>query len=81
MSGSRAWPLGCQRPYKLTFLCLCRYYGLSVWFPDVIKHLQPNVLKNTNDPRVTFSDFTINFTMANQINIGMEYENGRSRNF
>uniref|UniRef100_A0A8D1FNZ9 Synaptic vesicle glycoprotein 2C n=1 Tax=Sus scrofa TaxID=9823 RepID=A0A8D1FNZ9_PIG len=53
------------------------YYGLSVWFPDVIKHLQPNVLKNTNDPRVTFSDFTINFTMANQINIGMEYENGR----
>ena len=32
--------------YKLTFLCLCRYYGLSVWLPDVIKHLQSNVLKN-----------------------------------
>lgn len=21
-------------------LCVCSYYGLSVWFPDMIKHLQ-----------------------------------------
>jgi len=67
--------------YKLTFLCLCRYYGLSVWFPDVIKHLQSNVLKNVDEPKVKFSNATINFTMANQIITGMECDNGRSRNF
>ncbi|KAB0345718.1 hypothetical protein FD754_022644, partial [Muntiacus muntjak] len=53
------------------------YYGLSVWFPDVIKHLQSNVLKNIDEPKVKFSDATINFTMANQIITGMECDNGR----
>ncbi|KAI4540085.1 hypothetical protein MG293_009126 [Ovis ammon polii] len=53
------------------------YYGLSVWFPDVIKHLQSNVLKNVDEPKVKFSDATINFTMANQIITGMECDNGR----
>nr|XP_019823458.1 PREDICTED: synaptic vesicle glycoprotein 2C isoform X2 [Bos indicus] len=53
------------------------YYGLSVWFPDVIKHLQSNVLKNVDEPKVKFSNATINFTMANQIITGMECDNGR----
>ncbi|KAI4568528.1 hypothetical protein MJT46_019642 [Ovis ammon polii x Ovis aries] len=56
------------------------YYGLSVWFPDVIKHLQSNVLKNVDEPKVKFSDATINFTMANQIITGMECDNGRFQN-
>ncbi|XP_064337743.1 synaptic vesicle glycoprotein 2C isoform X2 [Camelus dromedarius] len=50
------------------------YYGLSVWFPDVIKHLQLNVLRNSQK---LVSNVTINFTMANQINSGMEYYNVR----
>ncbi|XP_057554333.1 synaptic vesicle glycoprotein 2C isoform X2 [Hippopotamus amphibius kiboko] len=51
------------------------YYGLSVWFPDVIKHLQLNEFKNDTDMK--FSDVTVNFTMANRIITGMECDNGR----
>ncbi|TRZ01953.1 hypothetical protein DNTS_004039 [Danionella cerebrum] len=45
------------------------YYGLSVWFPDVIKHLQENeyasrVKIHTNEK---IEDFTFNFTLENQI--------------
>uniref|UniRef100_A0A3Q3LYA7 Synaptic vesicle glycoprotein 2Ca n=1 Tax=Mastacembelus armatus TaxID=205130 RepID=A0A3Q3LYA7_9TELE len=46
-----------------------RYYGLSVWFPDVIKHLQADEyaskVKIHNDERI--EDFTFNFTLENQI--------------
>lgn len=75
---SRCWHL-----YKLAFLCLCRYYGLSVWFPDVIKHLQSDeyALRTRNVPREKYANFSINFTMENQIHTGVEYYNGRSRNF
>uniref|UniRef100_A0A3P8S1K2 Synaptic vesicle glycoprotein 2C n=1 Tax=Amphiprion percula TaxID=161767 RepID=A0A3P8S1K2_AMPPE len=45
------------------------YYGLSVWFPDVIKHLQADEyasrVKIHNDERI--EDFTFNFTLENQI--------------
>uniref|UniRef100_A0A3Q0SZ78 Synaptic vesicle glycoprotein 2Ca n=1 Tax=Amphilophus citrinellus TaxID=61819 RepID=A0A3Q0SZ78_AMPCI len=45
------------------------YYGLSVWFPDVIKHLQADEyaskVKNHNNERI--EDFTFNFTLENQI--------------
>uniref|UniRef100_A0A8C1W7S4 Major facilitator superfamily (MFS) profile domain-containing protein n=1 Tax=Cyprinus carpio TaxID=7962 RepID=A0A8C1W7S4_CYPCA len=46
-----------------------RYYGLSVWFPDVIKHLQADeyasrVKIHNNE---TIEDFTFNFTLENQI--------------
>lgn len=68
-------------PYTLPFLCLCRYYGLSVWFPDVIKHLQSNVLPIEKIEREKFSNLGVNFTMANQLHMGAEYENGRSGNF
>ncbi|XP_075955534.1 synaptic vesicle glycoprotein 2Ca isoform X2 [Anarhichas minor] len=45
------------------------YYGLSVWFPDVIKHLQADdyasKVKVHNNERI--EDFTFNFTLENQI--------------
>ncbi|XP_037609161.1 synaptic vesicle glycoprotein 2C-like [Sebastes umbrosus] len=45
------------------------YYGLSVWFPDVIKHLQADEyasrVKIYNNERI--EDFTFNFTLENQI--------------
>ncbi|TNM89468.1 hypothetical protein fugu_003702 [Takifugu bimaculatus] len=45
------------------------YYGLSVWFPDVIKHLQADEyaskVKVHNNERI--EDFTFNFTLENQI--------------
>lgn len=64
------------------FLCLCRYYGLSVWFPDVIKHLQSDeyALLTKNVQKDKYANFSINFTMENQIHTGMEYDNGRSGN-
>ncbi|CAJ1068901.1 synaptic vesicle glycoprotein 2Ca isoform X1 [Xyrichtys novacula] len=45
------------------------YYGLSVWFPDVIKHLQADeyaskVQLHSNE---RIEDFTFNFTLENQI--------------
>ncbi|XP_054630710.1 synaptic vesicle glycoprotein 2Ca [Dunckerocampus dactyliophorus] len=45
------------------------YYGLSVWFPDVIKHLQADeyaskVQMHSNE---RIADFTFNFTLENQI--------------
>uniref|UniRef100_H2ZU71 Synaptic vesicle glycoprotein 2C n=1 Tax=Latimeria chalumnae TaxID=7897 RepID=H2ZU71_LATCH len=55
------------------------YYGLSVWFPDVIKHLQSDEyashVKLFNRERVV--DFTFNFTLENQIHSNGEYINDR----
>uniref|UniRef100_A0A3B4BD53 Major facilitator superfamily (MFS) profile domain-containing protein n=1 Tax=Periophthalmus magnuspinnatus TaxID=409849 RepID=A0A3B4BD53_9GOBI len=50
-------------------LAFFSYYGLSVWFPDVIKHLQADeyaskVKIHTNE---RIEDFTFNFTLENQI--------------
>uniref|UniRef100_A0A8C2NSP1 Major facilitator superfamily (MFS) profile domain-containing protein n=1 Tax=Capra hircus TaxID=9925 RepID=A0A8C2NSP1_CAPHI len=44
---------------------------------NTIKLTISNVLKNVDEPKVKFSDATINFTMANQIITGMECDNGR----
>ncbi|XP_061624023.1 synaptic vesicle glycoprotein 2Ca isoform X1 [Phyllopteryx taeniolatus] len=45
------------------------YYGLSVWFPDVIKHLQADEYASKvqihNSERI--EDFAFNFTLENQI--------------
>ncbi|XP_077571697.1 synaptic vesicle glycoprotein 2C-like isoform X1 [Stigmatopora nigra] len=45
------------------------YYGLSVWFPDVIKHLQADEYASKvqlhNNERI--ENFTFNFTLENQI--------------
>lgn len=65
------------------FLCSHRYYGLSVWFPDVIKHLQSDeyALLTRNVQKDKYANFSINFTMENQIHTGMEYDNGRCGDF
>lgn len=58
-------------------LCDCRYYGLSVWFPDVIKHLQADEyaskVKLYNNERI--EGFTFNFTLENQIHINCLFIN------
>ncbi len=57
-----------------------RYYGLSVWFPDVIKHLQADDyasrVKFHNDERI--EDLTFNFTLENQIHKNGVFINDRS---
>lgn len=30
----------CTNGLDTVCVCVCSYYGLSVWFPDMIKHLQ-----------------------------------------
>uniref|UniRef100_A0A8C1W4B2 Major facilitator superfamily (MFS) profile domain-containing protein n=1 Tax=Cyprinus carpio TaxID=7962 RepID=A0A8C1W4B2_CYPCA len=55
------------------------YYGLSVWFPDVIKHLQADeyasrVKIHNNE---TIEDFTFNFTLENQIHKNGVFINDR----
>ncbi|MCI4392693.1 hypothetical protein PGIGA_G00148780 [Pangasianodon gigas] len=55
------------------------YYGLSVWFPDVIKHLQADeyaskVKRHINEQT---EDFTFNFTLENQIHINGVFINDR----
>lgn len=57
----------------------CRYYGLSVWFPDVIRHLQADdyafkVQRHNNEQ---IEDFTFNFTLENQIHINGVFINDR----
>uniref|UniRef100_A0A668ANV8 Synaptic vesicle glycoprotein 2Ca n=1 Tax=Myripristis murdjan TaxID=586833 RepID=A0A668ANV8_9TELE len=55
------------------------YYGLSVWFPDVIKHLQADEyaskVKTHNGERI--EDFTFNFTLENQIHTNGLFINDR----
>ncbi|XP_056146912.1 synaptic vesicle glycoprotein 2C-like [Lampris incognitus] len=55
------------------------YYGLSVWFPDVIKHLQADEyasrVKTHNNERI--DDFTFNFTLENQIHRNGVFLNDR----
>ncbi|XP_078143748.1 synaptic vesicle glycoprotein 2C-like isoform X1 [Centroberyx gerrardi] len=55
------------------------YYGLSVWFPDVIKHLQADEyasrVKIHNNERI--EDFTFNFTLENQIHRNGVFQNDR----
>ncbi|CAM4664674.1 unnamed protein product [Leuciscus chuanchicus] len=55
------------------------YYGLSVWFPDVIKHLQADDyasrVKIHNNERT--EDFTFNFTLENQIHRNGVFINDR----
>lgn len=57
------------------------YYGLSVWFPDVIKHLQSE--KYASEVHRFYGkkyiDTKFNFTLENQIHIDGEFTNDRSR--
>ncbi|PKK23403.1 synaptic vesicle glycoprotein 2C, transcript variant X2 [Columba livia] len=64
---------------KLTAVWFTLYYGLSVWFPDVIKHLQSDDyasrVKHFRNEEV--SHFVFNFTLENQIHSNGEYINDR----
>ncbi|KAJ8396546.1 hypothetical protein AAFF_G00016120 [Aldrovandia affinis] len=55
------------------------YYGLSVWFPDVIKHLQADDyasrVKLHKNERI--ENFTFNFTLENQIHTNGVFVNDR----
>ncbi|XP_009706571.1 PREDICTED: synaptic vesicle glycoprotein 2A-like, partial [Cariama cristata] len=55
------------------------YYGLTVWFPDMIKHLQ-NIEYASRTKVFTHEKvrhFTFNFTLENQIHRGGEYFNDK----
>uniref|UniRef100_A0AAQ5ZSD1 Major facilitator superfamily (MFS) profile domain-containing protein n=1 Tax=Amphiprion ocellaris TaxID=80972 RepID=A0AAQ5ZSD1_AMPOC len=74
--------VGCYNTVKLAavwFTLSFGYYGLSVWFPDVIKHLQADEyasrVKIHNDERI--EDFTFNFTLENQIHRNGVFLNDR----
>ncbi|NXW11378.1 SV2A protein, partial [Fregetta grallaria] len=51
------------------------YYGLTVWFPDMIKHLQNIEYASRTKlfTREKVRHFTFNFTLENQIHQGGEY--------
>ncbi|KAM9337986.1 synaptic vesicle glycoprotein 2C-like [Symphorus nematophorus] len=55
------------------------FYGLSVWFPDVIKHLQADEyasrVKIHNNERI--EEFSFNFTLENQIHRNGVFFNDR----
>ncbi|XP_070599309.1 synaptic vesicle glycoprotein 2C isoform X2 [Erythrolamprus reginae] len=55
------------------------YYGLSVWFPDVIKHLQADEYasrgRNFSNERTV--DFDFNFTLENQMHFNGVFINDR----
>lgn len=59
----------------LCFPLLCRYYGLSVWFPDQIKHLQyeeyESKTKIFNKDKI--EHFHFNFSLKNQIHTEGHY--------
>lgn len=62
------------------FLPSCNsYYGLIVWFPDMIRYLQDEAyesrVKIFDEEEV--SHFTFNFTLENQIHRNGEYRNDK----
>uniref|UniRef100_A0A8C5WFJ1 Major facilitator superfamily (MFS) profile domain-containing protein n=1 Tax=Leptobrachium leishanense TaxID=445787 RepID=A0A8C5WFJ1_9ANUR len=56
-----------------------KYYGLSVWFSDVIRHLQEDEyalrVKNFNGQNI--SNYVFNFTLENQIHRNGDFVNDR----
>nr|XP_005293701.1 synaptic vesicle glycoprotein 2A isoform X2 [Chrysemys picta bellii] len=55
------------------------YYGLTVWFPDMIKHLQNIEYASRTKlfTREKVEHFTFNFTLENQIHRNGEYYNDK----
>ncbi|OCU02410.1 synaptic vesicle glycoprotein 2C [Xenopus laevis] len=67
---------------KLTIVWLTLsfgYYGLSVWFSDVIKHLQSDeyALRVKHFNRSMISDYKFNYTLENQIHKNAVFINDR----
>ncbi|MBN3310828.1 SV2B protein, partial [Amia calva] len=63
----------------LLFCALLSYYGLTVWFPDMIKYLQneeyESKVKHFHRERV--EHFTFNFSLENQVHHEGEYFNDK----
>ncbi|KFQ97544.1 Synaptic vesicle glycoprotein 2C [Nipponia nippon] len=70
---------GVSNNISVYFSVFHSYYGLSVWFPDVIKHLQSDEyasrVKHFHNEEV--SHFVFNFTLENQIHSNGQYINDR----
>uniref|UniRef100_A0A8B9UTC8 Synaptic vesicle glycoprotein 2A n=1 Tax=Anas zonorhyncha TaxID=75864 RepID=A0A8B9UTC8_9AVES len=75
---ARGWGPGFWRPGSAP-LSPRSYYGLTVWFPDMIKHLQNIEYASRTKlfTREKVRHFTFNFTLENQIHQGGEYFNDK----
>ncbi|MGH0184039.1 UNVERIFIED_CONTAM: hypothetical protein FKN15_013576 [Acipenser sinensis] len=58
------------------------YYGLTVWFPDMIKHMQKQdyALRTKVFVKERVEHFTFNFTLENQVHRNGEYFNDKFMN-
>ncbi|KAK1151624.1 synaptic vesicle glycoprotein 2A isoform X1 [Acipenser oxyrinchus oxyrinchus] len=58
------------------------YYGLTVWFPDMIKHMQKQdyALRTKVFIKERVEHFTFNFTLENQVHRNGEYFNDKFMN-
>uniref|UniRef100_A0A670Y333 Synaptic vesicle glycoprotein 2B n=1 Tax=Pseudonaja textilis TaxID=8673 RepID=A0A670Y333_PSETE len=68
-----------RRATQLIFPLLCSYYGLIVWFPDMIRYYQEKAYKSE---RKTFEselvkDFTFDFNLRNQLYLNWTFKNDR----
>lgn len=64
---------------QLIFPLLRSYYGLIVWFPDMIRYYQEEAYKSE---RKTFEselvkDFTFDFNLRNQLYLNWTFKNDR----
>lgn len=63
----------------LHHLLPCSYYGLTVWFPDMIKYLQKQEYSSRTKVFIKekVEHVTFNFTLENQIHRQGEYFNDK----
>uniref|UniRef100_A0A3Q1HB37 Synaptic vesicle glycoprotein 2A n=1 Tax=Acanthochromis polyacanthus TaxID=80966 RepID=A0A3Q1HB37_9TELE len=68
---------------KLSFISSSSYYGLTVWFPDMIKYLQKQEYSSRTKVFVKekVEHVTFNFTLENQVHRQGEYFNDKSMVF
>lgn len=63
----------------LIFFFSCSYYGLTVWFPDMIKYLQKQEYASRTKVFVKekVEHVTFNFTLENQVHRQGQYFNDK----
>ncbi len=66
------------------FICtdlktLCSYYGLTVWFPDMIKYIQKQEYESRTKTftKERVEHITFNFTLENQVHRQGHYFNDK----
>lgn len=66
-------------PHLIPRLPPSSYYGLTVWFPDMIRHLQAvdYAARTKVFPGERVEHVTFNFTLENQIHRGGQYFNDK----